>query len=156
MPALGFPLWRRKNAGDPRLGAGRLNPYNQPLGITNWERHLLVPPTHQAEQGEPKMMMIRTLLLTLALAMGVSACSVWRGQETVKEYTSDAAITTSVKTSFAKDPAVAATSIGVETMDGIVQLSGFAKTAEEKSRAEALAKQANGVKSVRNNIIVRP
>lgn len=102
------------------------------------------------------MMMIRTLLLTLALAMGVSACSVLRGQETVREYTSDAAITTSVKASHAKDPAVAATSIGVETMDGIVQLSGFAKTAEEKSRAEVLARQAKGVKSVRNNIIVRP
>ena len=102
------------------------------------------------------MTIIRTLLLTLALAMGVSACSVMRGQETVKEYTSDAAITTSVKTSFAKDPTVAATSIGVETLDGIVQLSGFAKSQEEKTKAEALAKQAKGVKSVRNNIIVRP
>jgi hyperosmotically inducible protein len=102
------------------------------------------------------MTMIRTLLLTLALALGVSACSVMRGQETAKEYASDAAITTSVKTAFAKDSTVAATSIGVETLDGIVQLSGFAKSAEEKSRAEALAKQSNGVKSVRNNIIVRP
>jgi len=102
------------------------------------------------------MTMIRTLLLTLALAMSVSACSVLRGQETVGEYTSDASITTSVKTSYAKDPAVAATAIGVETMDGIVQLSGFAKTSEEKSRAEVLAKQVKGVKSVRNSIIVRP
>jgi osmotically-inducible protein OsmY len=102
------------------------------------------------------MTMIRTLLLTLALAMGVSACSVMRGQETVKEYTGDAAITTAVKAAYAKDSTVAATSIGVETMDGIVQLSGFAKSAEEKSRAETLARQAKGVKSVRNNIIVRP
>lgn len=102
------------------------------------------------------MSMIRTLLLTLALAMSVSACSVMRGQETVKEYISDAAITTAVKTSFAKDSRVAATSIGVETLDGIVQLSGFAKSQEEKTAAEALAKQAKGVKSVRNNIIVRP
>ena len=106
--------------------------------------------------GERNMTMIRTLLLTLALAVGVSACSVMRGQESMREYTSDAGITTSVKTAFAKDPAVAATSIGVETLDGIVQLSGFAKSAEEKSRAETLAKQAKGVKSVRNNIIVRP
>jgi len=102
------------------------------------------------------MTLIRTLLLTLALAMGVSACSVFRGQEGVKEYTSDASITTAVKASYAKDSTVAATAIGVETLNGIVQLSGFAKTAEEKSRAEALAKQAKGVKSVRNDIIVRP
>ena len=102
------------------------------------------------------MTMIRTLLLTLALAMGVSACSVMRGQEGVSEYTSDASITTSIKSKYATDKTVAATSIGVETLDGIVQLSGFAKSAEEKSRAEALAKEAKGVKSVRNNIIVRP
>jgi len=102
------------------------------------------------------MTIIRTLLLTLALAIGVSACSVMRGQESMREYTSDASITTAVKTSFAKDSTVAATSIGVETLDGIVQLSGFAKSQEEKSRAEMLAKQAKGVKTVRNNIIVRP
>ena len=102
------------------------------------------------------MTFIRTLLLTLALAMGVSACSVMRGQESAKEYTSDASITTAVKASYAKDSTVAATAIGVETLDGIVQLSGFAKSAEEKSRAETLAKQAKGVKSVRNDIIVRP
>ena len=100
--------------------------------------------------------MIRTLLLTIVLAMGLSACSVMRGQESAKEYTSDASITTAIKASYAKDATVAATSIGVETLDGTVQLSGFAKSAEEKSRAEALAKQAKGVKSVRNSIIVRP
>jgi len=102
------------------------------------------------------MTMIRTVLLTLALATSVSACSVMRGQDTVSEYTTDAGITTSVKTSFATDSIVAATSIGVETMDGIVQLSGFAKSAEEKSRAQVLAQSTKGVKSVRNNIIVRP
>lgn len=102
------------------------------------------------------MTMIRTLLLTLALATSVSACSIMRGQETMGEYTTDAGITASVKSNFAADSTVAATSIGVETMDGIVQLSGFAKSAEEKSRAEVLARGAKGVKSVRNDIIVRP
>lgn len=100
--------------------------------------------------------MMRTALITAALALTLSACSVMRGQDTMGQYTSDAAITTSVKSKMAIDSSVAATSIGVETMDGIVQLSGFAKSAEEKSRAEMLAKQAKGVKSVRNNIIVRP
>ena len=100
--------------------------------------------------------MIRTLLITTALALTLSACSVMRGQESMKDYTSDAAITTSVKSKYATDSAVAATSISVETLEGIVQLSGFAKSAEEKSRAESIAKDVKGVKSVRNNIIVRP
>ena len=111
---------------------------------------------HQTATGEFHLIMIRTLLLTLALAMGVSACSVISGQESTKEYVSDASITTAIKASYAKDSTVPATAIGVETLDGIVQLSGFVKSAEEKSRAEVLAKQSKGVKSVRNNIIVRP
>ena len=100
--------------------------------------------------------MVRTALITATLALTLSACSVMRGQESMGEYTSDAAVTTAVKSKFAVDSSVAATSIGVETLNGVVQLSGFAKTAEEKSRAETIAKQAKGVKSVRNNIIVRP
>ena len=47
------------------------------------------------------MTLIRTLLLTLALSMSVSACSVMRGQESMKEYTSDASITTAIKASYA-------------------------------------------------------
>ena len=100
--------------------------------------------------------MIRTALITAALTLALSACSVMRGQESMGEFTSDAAITTAVKSKFAVDSSVAATSIGVETLDGVVQLSGFAKSAEEKRQAEVIAKQAKGVKSVRNNIIVRP
>lgn len=98
---------------------------------------------------------MRTTLVTILLAFALSACSVMRGQESMKEYTSDAAITTAIKSKFATDSSVAATSIGVETLDGVVQLSGFARSTEEKSRAEAIAKDAKGVRSVRNNIIVR-
>jgi osmotically-inducible protein OsmY len=37
-----------------------------------------------------------------------------------------------------------------------VILSGFAKTAAEKSQAETLARGSKGVKSVRNLLVVRP
>jgi hyperosmotically inducible protein len=101
-------------------------------------------------------MMIRTVLISAALALVLSACSVIRGQETMKEYSSDTAVTAAVKSKFATDPAVDATAIGVETLNGVVQLSGFAKSTEEKRRAEALAREEKSVKSVRNDIIVRP
>ena len=100
--------------------------------------------------------MIRTALITAALALSLSACSVMRGQESMGDYGSDTAITTSVKSKFATNSDVAATAIGVETMEGVVQLSGFAKSADEKRRAEEIAKGVKGVKSVRNNIVVRP
>ena len=65
-------------------------------------------------------------------------------------------MTARVKTKFAEDPTVSAMSIGVETLKGVVQLSGFAKSAAEKDRAEALARHTPGAASVVNAIVVRP
>lgn len=94
-------------------------------------------------------------LLTATL-IGVTGCSVTRGQQTAGEYVDDARVTTEVKAKFAGDPTVAATSIGVETLNGTVQLTGFAKSQAEKDRAVALARQVKGVQAIKNDIIVRP
>ena len=83
-------------------------------------------------------------------------CSVARNQQTVGSYVDDASITTSVKAKFAEDNTVAATSISVETLNGTVQLSGFAKSQAEKNQAENLARNTKNVKDVRNSIVVRP
>ncbi len=40
-------------------------------------------------------------------------------------------------------------------MKGVVQLSGFAKSADERMMAERLARDTNGVTNVRNDIIVK-
>jgi osmotically-inducible protein OsmY len=92
-------------------------------------------------------------ILTLAIASG---CAVSRGQESVGAYVDDSAITTAVKARMLENPDVAGTSISVETMKGTVMLSGFAKSANEKSTAETLAWKVNGVKAVKNEISVRP
>lgn len=72
------------------------------------------------------------------------------------QYVDDAAITTKVKTKFAEDKFVRSTSISVETLHGVVTLSGSAQSASEKSRAEDLASAISGVKSVKNDIAVHP
>lgn len=95
-------------------------------------------------------------VLVTTLAIGVAGCSVTRGQQTAGEYVDDARITTAVKARFADDPAVAATSIGVETLNGTVQLTGFAKSQAEKDQAVALTRQVKGVQAIRNDIVVRP
>jgi hyperosmotically inducible periplasmic protein len=92
-----------------------------------------------------------------ALALlGVSGCAVTRGQETVGAYVDDTTITTQVKSRFVENKDVDAASIRVETLNGTVMLSGFAKNATERSTAETIARKVNGVKSVRNEIAVRP
>ncbi|MCX7229235.1 MAG: BON domain-containing protein [Burkholderiales bacterium] len=85
----------------------------------------------------------------------MSACSVARDQETVGAYVDDAKITAEIKTKMASDKDVAATSISVETLNGVTQLSGFAKSQVEKERASEIARQAKGVRAVRNDIVVR-
>lgn len=85
-----------------------------------------------------------------------SGCAVTRGQETVGAYVDDAAITTSVKARFIENDKVAASSISVETLNGTVMLSGFAKNMTEKTTAESIALKVSGVKMVKNEIAVRP
>jgi hyperosmotically inducible periplasmic protein len=98
-------------------------------------------------------------LLTATLAgslIALSGCAVTRGQETVGGYVDDAAITTSIKARFVDNRDVDAASIKVETLNGTVMLSGFAKNGTERSTAEGIARSVAGVRSVRNEISVRP
>lgn len=91
-----------------------------------------------------------------ALALVTSAgCAVVRDQQTMGAYVDDAAITTKVKAKFAEDKDVSAMAISVETLNGVVQLSGFAKTETERVQAETLARNTEHVKGVRNGIVVR-
>ena len=99
-----------------------------------------------------------TLAATISAIVLLTAtgCAVTRGQETVGAYIDDAGITTLVKTRMIENKQVDAASIKVETLNGTVMLSGFAKNSTEKSTAESIARGVNGVKMVKNEISVRP
>ena len=104
-------------------------------------------------------MNLRTPLASAAVVAALlvtSGCAVMRGQETVGAYVDDTTITTQIKSRFVENKAVDAASIQVETLNGTVLLSGFAKNTSEKSTAESIARGVNGVKSVKNEIAVRP
>lgn len=99
------------------------------------------------------------ILLALLVAWGAAGftgCAVTDGQSSVGTYVDDTAITTQVKTKLAEDPAVSASRISVETLQGTVQLAGFATNETEKARAAQLARGVKGVKGIRNDIVVRP
>lgn len=104
-------------------------------------------------------MYIRTTLaaaMTAVVLLTASGCAVVRGQETTGAYIDDVGITTLVKARMAESKLVAASSISVETLNGTVMLSGFAKNATEKAEAERIARGVKNVKSVKNEIAVRP
>ena len=94
--------------------------------------------------------------LALAAALTASGCAVSRGQQTMGGYVDDSAITAQVKSGFVSNKEVAAASIKVETLGGVIMLSGFAKNETEKASAETVAKNVKGVKSVENKIVVQP
>jgi osmotically-inducible protein OsmY len=64
-------------------------------------------------------------------------------------------ITASVKTRIVADQAANLTRIDVDTIRGTVYLNGLVDSAQQRTRAERLAKQISGVKSVVNNLQVR-
>ncbi len=100
-----------------------------------------------------KLAIITLSSLALLTATG---CAVTRGQETVGAYVDDTVITSTVKSRFIEDTQVSAAAISVETLNGTVMLSGFAKSNLERNAAETIARRVNGVKLVKNEIAVRP
>ena len=104
-------------------------------------------------------MNLRTPLAAMVAAVALvvtSGCAVTRGQETTGAYIDDAAISTQVKAKMVEDKNVDAAAIKVDTLNGEVMLSGFAKNSVEKNTAESIAMKVKGVKSVKNQIVVRP
>jgi len=104
-------------------------------------------------------MIRKTSLAAMAASLvllAASGCAVTRGQESVGAYVEDTGITTLVKSRFFEDKDVAGTSISVETLNGTVMLSGFAKNSLERTKAETIARGVKGVKSVKNEIAIRP
>jgi hyperosmotically inducible periplasmic protein len=83
----------------------------------------------------------------LALALWVMACN--RGPD-------DAAITTAVKAKIAADSPALANAVTVVTNEGVVTLSGAVDSEVVKTKVEQDAKSVAGVKSIVNNLTVKP
>ena len=96
------------------------------------------------------------IAISAIVLLTATGCAVQRGQETVGSYIDDAGITTLIKTRFVENKQVDAASIKVETLNGTVMLSGFAKNGAERTSAEAIARGVRGVVAVKNEIAVRP
>ena len=98
---------------------------------------------------------IRCLVLLMLIAT-FAACASTRTHESTGEYVDDSVITTQVKSLFAKDDFFKSFhQISVETYKGVVQLSGFVNSQQAVNKAGQIARSVQGVKSVKNNLIVK-
>lgn len=74
------------------------------------------------------------------------------GATAIGDFADDALITTKVKAALLADDDIKSLDISVKTIDNIVYLSGKAGTATQRDRAERLARDIKGVKSVVNHL----
>lgn len=99
---------------------------------------------------------LRAGLLAAAVTASLAACAPMQGRETSGQYVDDATITTKVKSGIAQDASFkTATQVHVETMQQVVQLSGFVDNADQKAKAAQIARSVSGVKDVKNDIVIR-
>jgi hyperosmotically inducible protein len=96
------------------------------------------------------------LILAAALPVGMSACTPTTTRQSTGEYVDDAAVTARVKAALFQAPQIQAGSINVETYRGIVSLSGLVDSPETAAKAVKAAQAVNGVRSVKNDIRVKP
>jgi osmotically-inducible protein OsmY len=97
---------------------------------------------------------IRYLMLLMLIAT-IAACASTRTRESTGEYVDDSVITAKVKVLLANDDFFKSFQIGVETFKGVVQLSGFVNSQQVVNKAGEIARSVKGVKSVKNNLIVK-
>ncbi len=93
--------------------------------------------------------------ILVILMVAFVACASTSKQESTGEYVDDSVITTKVKALLAEDDFLKSFQIGVETYKGTVQLSGFVNSQKAVDKAGEITRSVKGVKSVRNNLIVK-
>src|SRR5215470_9931185 len=92
--------------------------------------------------------------VVLAALLAITGCTSMTGQ-TAGQYVDDTTITASVKAKLIGDKTANLTRIEVDTTNQVVTLNGIVESADQKAKAEQLARQVGGVKSVKNNLQVQ-
>lgn len=98
---------------------------------------------------------IKRVFIGLILVAFMAGCAATRHRESTGEFVDDSVLTTKVKAEIFNDPMLKVLQINVETYKGVVQLSGFVNSAEVSARASKVAKAVNGVKDVKNDLVVK-
>jgi hyperosmotically inducible periplasmic protein len=102
-------------------------------------------------------------VLALILCLGVvpmvsilTGCSTGdRYKQSTGEYIDDHGLSSHVKSALGEDTQYKYEDVNVVTFKGVVQLSGFVNTSDQKSRAGDIASKVNGVTEVKNNITIK-
>ncbi|CEG57496.1 BON domain-containing protein [Legionella fallonii] len=95
------------------------------------------------------------ILLIAFLSLVITACSTSPYTESAGEFIDSSTTTTKVKASLVDQLGSNGIFIKVKTYKDEVQLSGFVDTQRIKQRAGSIAAGVDGVRNVRNDIIIK-
>ena len=96
-----------------------------------------------------------SFLVCIMLVVAYLGCASTPTREGTGEYIDDSSITAKVKAAIVNEPSLKVFQINVETFKGEVQLSGFVDSAQNIRRAGEVARSVHGVRSVKNDLIVK-
>ena len=102
-----------------------------------------------------KLNRVSGLFVLLIMIAVISACASTSKQESTGDCIDDSVITTKVKSQLAADDFLKSFQISVETYKSNVQLSGFVASKAAVDKAGEIARNVNGVKLVKNDLIVK-
>jgi hypothetical protein len=129
-------------------------------GIRNERKRALETCRSCANRTKGERVMVKkhrilSFLVCVALVTVFVGCASTPTRESSGQYVDDSVITTKVKAAILDDPSLKVFQINVETFKGEVQLSGFVDSARSVSKAGEVARGVAGVKSVKNNLVVK-
>jgi len=95
------------------------------------------------------------LLVCIGLLITFLGCAATQKHESAGQYLDDSVITTKVKAAIFSEATLKTLQINVTTYKAAVQLSGFVDSAQSVTKAGEVAERAEGVVSVKNDLVVR-
>jgi osmotically-inducible protein OsmY len=96
------------------------------------------------------------LFITGCLFSLIVGCSASSNTESAGEYLDSSATTTKIKASLVDQLGTGGFSVKVRTYKDDVQLSGFVDNERIRRKAGEIASRVTGVRSVRNDLVVKP
>ena len=102
-----------------------------------------------------KLLRITKLLVCLGLITAFLGCNATQREESTGEYIDDSAITTKIKAGLFEDAQLKSLQIEVKTFKGVVQLSGFVDSAQNRTKAAEIAERVQGIKELKNDLVVK-
>lgn len=93
-------------------------------------------------------------VIKAGILLALSGCAIVQNPPTTSASVDDLAIESLIQVRFGDSQELTAACIQVDSLYGVVLLSGVAQSAQQKLRAQMLAEQVTGVRAVHNELVV--